>query len=102
MLRECVSTVALAARESLAMQETFLRPGSRDPGERVAPVFIVMLLCVALALAITMLAKADLGPFCNLGAVWHEYIAFMITIQAMATALATLVWLMLTDAVDGD
>jgi len=38
----------------------------------------------------------------DLGRVWHEYIASMIMIQAMATALATLVWLMLTDAVGGD
>jgi len=34
----------------------------------------------------------------DLGRVWHEYIASMIMIQAMATALA----LMLADAVVGD
>ena len=99
-----VTNIMVVLLLTLGIEMNFVRrkAGSRDPGERVAPVFIVMLLCVALALAITMLAKADLGPFCNLGAVWHEYIAFMITIQAMATALATLVWLMLTDAVAGD
>jgi hypothetical protein len=99
-----VTNIMVVLLLTLGIEMNFVRrkAGSRDPGERVAPVFIVMLLCVALALAITMLAKADLGPFCNLGAVWHEYIAFMITIQAMATALATLAWLMLTDAVGGD
>ena len=99
-----VTNIMVVLLLTLGVEMNFVRrnAGARDPGERVAPVFIVMLLCVALALAITMLAKADLGPFCNLGAVWHEYISFMITIQAMATALATLVWLMLTDAVDGD
>lgn len=87
---------------ALGIEMNFVRrkARARDPGERVAPVFIVILLCVAMVLAITMLAKADLGPFCNLGAVWHEYIAFVITVQAIATSLAMLVWLMLTDAVD--
>jgi len=62
-------------------------------------VLTVILLCVGLALSFTMLAKADLGPFCGLGAVWHEYISFVVTVQALAIGLATLVWLMVIGAV---
>ena len=74
----------------------------RDPGRRIAPVFIVLLLCTALALALTMDVKADGTTLCGTAAVWHEYISFVICIQAMAIGLATLVWLLLVDAVDHD
>lgn len=74
----------------------------RDPGRRMAPVFIVLLLCAALSLALTMDVKADAATLCGTAAVWHEYIAFVVCIQAMAIGLATLVWLLLVDAVGGD
>ena len=73
-----------------------------DPGRRMAPVFIVLLLCTALALALSMDVKADRGTACGTAAVWHEYIAFVVCIQAMAIGLATLVWLLLVDAVGRD
>ena len=47
-----------------------------------------------------MLVKAD-APRCGLAAVWHEYISFVVTAQAMAIGLATLVWLLLVDSPDG-
>lgn len=34
------------------------------------------------------------------GAVWHEYIAFMVTVQATAISLATLAWLLLTNTAE--
>ena len=71
----------------------------RDPGRRMAPVFVVLLLCTALALCMSMDVKVDQGPYCGTGAVWHEYITFVVSIQAMAIGLATLVWLLLADAV---
>ncbi|ORB51815.1 hypothetical protein BST42_16795 [Mycolicibacterium rhodesiae] len=71
--------------------------GTTDPGRRVAPVFTVLWLCVGLALAFTMLVKADLGPHCGLAAVWHEYIAFVVTAQALSIGLTTVLWLLVTD-----
>lgn len=72
-----------------------------DPGPRVAPVFMVLLLCLALLLAFSMGVKADDAP-CGIGAVWHEYISFVTVTQALATGLATLVWLMLVGATSRD
>lgn len=70
-----------------------------DPGRRMAPVFVVLLLSTALALCMSMDVKVDQGPFCGTGAVWHEYITFVVSIQALAIGLATLVWLLLVDAI---
>ena len=73
-----------------------------DTGRRIAPVFIVLLLCTALILAVTMDVKADQGTLCGMAAVWHEYISFVVCIQAMAIGLATIVWLFLVDALGQD
>ena len=62
----------------------------------------MILLCIGLGLSFTMLVKAHLGPMCGLAATWHEYIAFAVSTQALAVGLATLVCLMLVEAVDGD
>lgn len=70
-----------------------------DPGTRVAPVFTVLLICMALALAFSVLVKADSAP-CGLAAVWHEYIAFVVNIQALAIGLSTLIWLYLANVGD--
>jgi len=89
---------------TLGLEMNFLRrsAGARDVGQRVAPVLSVILLCIALALSFSMLVKADLGKLCGLAATWHQYIAFAVSAQALAVGLATLVWLMLVDAVDTD
>lgn len=70
----------------------------RDPGQRVAPVLTVVLLCVALMLSLSMQTKADLGTHCGLAAVWHEYISFVVAAQSMAIGLATITWLMIVDS----
>ena len=71
----------------------------RDIGYRVTPVFTVFLLCVAELLTFSILVKSDQGS-CGLAAVWHEYIAFVITAQALTIGLATVFWLLVTDAWD--
>lgn len=89
---------------TLALEMNYVRrsAGNADPGRRVAPVFIVIIMCIAEALAFSMLVKAD-APRCGLAAVWHEYISFVVTAQAMAIGLATLVWLLLVvDSPAGD
>lgn len=89
---------------TLAVELNYVRRNAvePDPGRRMAPVFIVLLLCTALVLALTMDVKADRTMLCGTAAVWHEYISFVVCIQAMAIGLATLVWLLLVDAVGGD
>ena len=86
---------------ALAFELNYVRRGARvaDPGRRVAPVFIVILLCIAEVLAFSMLVKSHVDR-CGLAAVWHEYISFVVTAQALAIGLATLVWLLVIDATD--
>jgi hypothetical protein len=83
---------------ALGIETNFIRRGATAPdlGRRVAPVLTIVLLSIALGLAFSMLVKAHMDPPCGPGAVWHEYISFVVTAQAMAIGLATLVWLMLT------
>ena len=69
-----------------------------DSGTRVAPVFTVLLMSLGLTLAFTMLVKADFEPRCGIAAVWHEYIAFVVDTQALATGLVTLIWLLVATA----
>ena len=89
---------------TLGVEMNFVRrnAAARDVGQRVAPVLTVILLCIGLGLAFSMLVKADLGTRCGLAATWHEYIAFAVSTQALAVGLSTLVWLMLVDAVETD
>lgn len=86
---------------TLALELNYVRRGASvtDPGRRVAPVFIVIMLCIGEGLAFSMLVRADMSR-CGLGAVWHEYIAFVVTAQALAIGLATMVWLLVVDAMD--
>lgn len=70
----------------------------RDATERAAPVLTVILLGAGQLLALSMMIKADKPGRCSTAAVWHEYIAFLVTTQAMAVGLATITWLLITDA----
>jgi len=67
----------------------------RDPVQRAAPILTVILLCIAEGLALSALVKKDA---CGIGAAWLEYLALSVTVQAMAIALATLVWMLLVGA----
>jgi hypothetical protein len=84
---------------ALGIETNFVRRSATAPdlGRRVAPVLTIVLLSVALGLAFSMLVKAHMDPPCGPGAIWHEYISFVVTAQAMAIGLATLVWLMLSE-----
>jgi hypothetical protein len=64
------------------------------PGQYAAPVLTVLMLCLAELLAFSMLVAANrIG--CGVAAVWHEYVAFAVCVQATSIALATVVWLLL-------
>ena len=89
---------------TIAVELNYVRRNAieRDPGRRMAPVFVVLILCIGVALCLSMDVKIDQEPLCGTAAVWHEYITFVVSIQAMAIGLATLVWLLLTDALNDD
>jgi hypothetical protein len=82
---------------TLGMEFNYVRRAEGDavgePIQRAVPILTVILLCVAEALAFSALVGKNA---CGLTAVWHEYIALVVTAQAGAIGLATVVWLMLT------
>lgn len=100
-MTEILAVVLIA----LGIELNFLRRTAdlaADPGRRVSPVFTVFLLSVGITLAFSMLVKSGMGTPCGLAAVWHEYIAFVVTVQALAIGLTTLLWLLVSDAGKAD
>jgi hypothetical protein len=51
-----------------------------------------------MGLPLTIVAKADQGARCGIGAVWHEYTAFVVSVQTLQIGLAAVVWLLLVGA----
>jgi hypothetical protein len=86
---------------ALAVELNYIRRSTkvRDIGYRVTPIFTVFLLCVAELLTFSILVKSEQRS-CGLAAVWHEYIAFVITAHALTIGLATVFWLLVSDAAD--
>ena len=86
---------------ALGVELNYIRRSTRvrDVGQRVTPVFTVFLLCIAELLTFSILVRSERSS-CGLAAVWHEYIAFVITAQALTIGLATVFWLLVTDAAD--
>ncbi|WP_326559531.1 hypothetical protein [Micromonospora sp. NBC_01796] len=62
----------------------------RSPVGRAATIVTVLMLCVAEAMVLTVLPNAD--PTKTVAAGWHEYAAFMISIEACLIGLAMLLW----------
>ncbi len=67
-----------------------------DPARRAAPVLTLSLLSIAELLAFSMLVQFGMRT-CGPGAVWHEYLSFLIIAQAVSTGLATAVWLLIAE-----
>lgn len=88
---------------TLCVELNYLRrnPTDRDAGQRVAPIFTVIILALSLPLSFTVLVKADM-PRCGIAAVWHEYFTFVFTAQALIIGLATVVWLLIRGAAESD
>ncbi len=83
---------------TLGLEVNYLRNSGavREAGQRAVPVLTVVLLCVAEALAFSILVRTHTSN-CGIGAVWHEYVAFVATVHAAAISLATLAWLLLSN-----
>lgn len=88
---------------TLCVELNYLRrnPTVRDAGQRVAPLFTVIMLGIGLVLTFTVLVKADMRR-CGVAAVWHEYFTFAFTAQALIIGLSTVVWLLIRGAADPD
>ncbi|MGI9162621.1 MAG: hypothetical protein ACR2JI_06830 [Mycobacterium sp.] len=88
---------------TLGIEMGFLRRRASvlRPADRAAPVLTVLLLCAAEGLAFSMTVKTD-GGHCGVAAVWHEYIAFVVSVQALAIGLATLAWLLVADSTSNE
>lgn len=84
---------------TLGLEVNYLRSTNvmREPGQRAVAVLTVILLCVAEVLSFSMLAKGH-RVVCGPAAMWHEYVAFVITVHATAIGLATLAWLLLANS----
>lgn len=66
----------------------------REPTQRAITILTVVILCIGelLALSTLPLSNADCGRVLE---VWHEYSAFVLTLDACSVALAMLVWALL-------
>ncbi len=86
---------------TLGLEVNYLRGAKTalEPGQRAVPVMTVILLCLAEALTLSILVKAD-NENCGAGAVWHEYVTFIITVHAASIGLATLAWLLMASPGD--
>lgn len=72
-----------------------------DPAQRATTAATVTVMSVALLLGLSTLPWDGLG--CGeVLARWHEYLAFEVSLQAVVTALATLVWVLFINAPDQD
>lgn len=84
---------------TLGLEVNYLRNTNtiREPGQRAVAILTVILLCVAEAMAFSMLTKGH-RVTCGAAATWHEYTAYLITVHAAAISLATLAWLLLANS----
>lgn len=79
---------------TLGIEAGFFRRHLRDPVQRMSTAATVMVLSLGLVGALSTLPWEGLGCGQVLSK-WHEYIAFILTLQAVFMGLATLVWQLL-------
>jgi hypothetical protein len=84
---------------ALGVEFNFFRRTLLDPAQRAATAATVTVIAVGLVFALSTLPWA--GTECGeVLAGWHEYIAFIVALQAIFTALATLVWVLVVSTPD--
>ncbi|WP_082690549.1 hypothetical protein [Mycobacterium sp. M26] len=79
---------------TLGIEAGFFRRHLRDPIQRVSTGVVVMVMSLGLVGALSTLPWEGLGCGQVLSK-WHEYIVFVLTLQAVFMGLATLVWQLL-------
>lgn len=84
---------------ALGVEFNFFRRVLRDPAQRAATAATVTVIALGLVFALSTLPWA--GDEC--GEVldgWHEYLTFIVSLQAIFTAIATLVWVLVVNVPD--
>jgi hypothetical protein len=84
---------------ALGVEFSFFRRTLAEPAQRAAATATVTLLSMGLLLALSTLPWADTGCGGVLG-YWHEYLTFVVSVQGVATGLATLMWLLVASSPD--
>lgn len=84
---------------TLGVEFNFFRRALDEPAQRAAAAATVALMAMGLSLAVSTLPWD--GTHCGdvLG-YWHEYLTFVVSVQGIATGLATLVWLLVSSSPD--
>ncbi len=82
---------------TLGIEFGYFRHAFREPAQRAATIITVALLCVGLVFSLSAVLKDAQGCGDVLPA-WHEYLAFVVSVQATAIGLATLVWLLVVNS----
>lgn len=78
---------------TLGVEFNFFRRALDEPAQRAAAAATVALMCLGLCLSISTLPWAATGCGNVLG-YWHEYLTFVVSVQGIATGLATVMWLL--------
>lgn len=84
---------------TIGVEFNFFRRALDEPAQRAAAAATVAVLSIALSLAVSTLPWADTGCGGVLG-YWHEYLTFVVSVQGVATGLATLIWLLVASSPD--
>lgn len=84
---------------TLGVEFNFFRRALDEPAQRAAAAATVALMAIGLSLAVSTLPWADTGCGGVLG-YWHEYLTFVVSVQGVATGLATLMWLLVANTSD--
>jgi hypothetical protein len=84
---------------ALGVEFNYFRRTLRDPTQRAATAATVTVIATGLVFALSTLPWS--GNECGeVLAAWHEYLAFVVSLQAIFTALATLVWVLVVNEPD--
>jgi hypothetical protein len=84
---------------TIGVEFNFFRRALDEPAQRAAAAATVALMSIGLSLAVSTLPWADTGCGGVLG-YWHEYLTFVVSVQGVATGLATLIWLLVASTPD--
>lgn len=84
---------------TLGIEFNYFRRTLTDAGQRAATAAIVTVLAAGLVVALSTLPWDGQGCDDVLSS-WHEYLAFLLAVQAIVTGLTTLVWLLVSSTPD--
>ena len=84
---------------TIGVEFNFFRRALDEPAQRAAAAATVTVMAIGLSLAVSTLPWAGTGCGGVLG-YWHEYLTFVVTVQGIATGLATLLWLLVANTPD--